>query len=175
MRHRRGRRAAAAGAEQRVHHQLGIGQRGGQHGVVLHHARADRAALHLAVLEGGIAPQLVRAGDQEDLHAMAGALEPARDDETIATVATLAAHDGHPHATPPQPQPGQRGLDPLGGAAPRVLHQRRPRNAQLADRALIHPTHLVRREHRQHAYSATINSRRPIKNGQMLGGEGSPD
>src|SRR5581483_7153403 len=77
--------------------------------------------------------------------------EPARGDESVPAVAPLAADDGD--ATPARAprvraQPRE---DRLGGAAPGVLHQRRPRDAELADRTLVEPAHLLAGEDRLHA------------------------
>ena len=79
---------------------------------------------------------------------MAGPLEPSRDDEAIAAVATLAAHDRHATPAARQREAGQRLQDAFGRAAAGVFHERGAGQAGLADRALIDPAHLVGGEDR---------------------------
>src|SRR5438094_178362 len=69
---------------------------------------------------------------------------------TVAAVAALAADDDHATTTR-HPRRGREPRDDrLGGATPGVLHERRAGDAELPDRALVDPAHLLAGEDGTH-------------------------
>ena len=137
------RRAAGAGAQERVDHDVGPREPSRGRRVVFERERTDPGASELRELPTGVAADLVGREGQHHRGPRAVALEPARHDEAVAPVAALAADHDHPRAARGRAQLAEPGDDRVGGAAPGVLHQGRARNAQLGDRAPVEPPHLL--------------------------------
>ncbi len=130
-------RAAEAGAEQRVDDHGRALER--SHGLLplrpraAVEARRPRAGQSLEVARG-IAGELLRGGDAHEHHFPPAVTQQPRDDEAVAAVVALAAHDrdravGH--------EPLERAHD---GAA-RALHQIEARDALLVDRPAVGRPH----------------------------------
>src|SRR5262249_53414062 len=81
-------------------------------------------------------------------------LEPAGDYEAVAAVAPLAADDDDSSTAARRAEHRQRADDRVGRAAAGILHERGAGDAELGDRPLIEPPHLLGGEDAQHGYLA---------------------
>ncbi len=144
--HRPARGAAQAGTEKRVHDQIGAAE-----------DRREPARIRDLLDAPAPAPERVRRvaphvgapPHQQHAHHRAAGSEPARDHESITAVVALAAHDDDRLAADRREPAG----DERGRAGPRVIHEARPGNAELADGARVERPHLRGGEDGQHGVS----------------------
>ena len=125
-------------------------QQGGDRPVVLEPQGANAGGAQGLQLEPGVAADLGRGAREHHGRRGAPALEPACDDESVAAVAALAAHDDDAGAATGGAERGERGRDGLGGTATGVLHEGGARDSKRGDRAPVEPPHLVGGEDAQH-------------------------
>ena len=109
--------------------------------------RLDRRAITELGIPGATLMENAGRGAAD---AIAAALEPPRDNETVAAVAALAADDDDTRTAAGRAERGERGADRFRRAATGVLHEGGARNAQLGDRAPVEPPHLIGGEDAQH-------------------------
>src|SRR2546425_952836 len=114
--------------------------------------RPDAATPKLLELAAGVAADLGRLVHQPHAGARAVTLEPTSHHEAVAAVAPLATDDDDPGAAARRAESRERGDDRVGGAAAGVLHQGGPGDAEIGDRPLIEPPHLLGGEDAQHGY-----------------------
>src|SRR5215475_7860075 len=144
--------AARARPEERVDDDVSAREQIGGGTIDVERPRADAGAPELLELARGVASDVGRWWDQQHRGSSPVTLEPAGHDEAVAAVAPLAADDDDLRAALRRAQGRQRVDDRPGSAATGILHEDRPRDAELGDRSLIEPPHLLGGEHAEHGY-----------------------
>jgi hypothetical protein len=144
------------GAEERVHDEIGLAERGRNRPELA--AAADFLDLAPPARErpGRISLHVCAPADQKDADSRALGLEMAGSHESVTAVVALAAEDDDPLA----PDGSPLAADDVRGAAAGILHEPRAGDPERGDRARIEGAHLGGRENRPHPYLALAEARR---------------
>src|SRR5262249_54104670 len=147
--------AARSRPEERVDDDVSSREQVGGGAVDAEGPRPDPRTPELPELAPCVAAHFVRRRDEQDRRPGTVTLEPAGHDEAVAAVAPFAADDDDSRAAARRAERRQPADDRLGRTAAGVLHQRGSGDAELGDRPLIEPPHLLGGEDAQHSYLAT--------------------
>src|SRR5206468_2524487 len=144
------------GAEERVHDEIGLVERGRNRRELA--AAADLLDLAPPAREclGRISLHVCAAADQENADARALGLEMAGSHESVTAVVAPAAEDDDPLAPDGRPL----AADDVRGAAAGILHEPRAGDPERGDRAGVEGAHLGGCEDRPHPYLALAEAGR---------------